>query len=132
MLGICYGMQLMARDLGGTLVPLAHREYGPAMLVVDARESPLLGRRSVPNRAYGCRTATASRSVPAGFRPLAHTERCAVAAIGDERRRIYGVQFHPEVVHTEAGKTVLENFLHRDRGHPPDWKMESFVERSDR
>jgi GMP synthase (glutamine-hydrolysing) len=128
-LGICYGLQLMARDLGGTLAPLAHREYGPAMLVVDARESPLLATVPAESRAWMSHGDSVTK-VPPGFRPLAHTERCAVAAMGDERRRLYAVQFHPEVFHTAAGKTVFQNFLHEIAGIPPDWKMESFVERS--
>ena len=128
-LGICYGLQLMARDLGGKLEPLAHREYGPAMLVVDAGESPLLGAVPSESRVWMSHGDSVTE-VPAGFRPLAHTARCAVAAIGDERRRMYAVQFHPEVFHTDAGKTVFQNFLHEIARIPPDWKMESFVERS--
>ena len=128
-LGICYGLQLMARDLGGKLEPLAHREYGPAMLVVDSRESPLLGAVPRESRVWMSHGDSVT-SVPAGFRPLAHTERCAVAAMGDEQRRMYAVQFHPEVFHTDAGKTVFQNFLHEIARIPPDWKMESFVERS--
>jgi GMP synthase (glutamine-hydrolysing) len=128
-LGICYGLQLMARDLGGTLAPLAHREYGPAKLVVDARESPLLATVPTESRAWMSHGDSVTE-VPPGFRPLAHTDRCAVAAMGDERRSIYAVQFHPEVFHTDAGKTVFQNFLHEIAGISPDWKMESFVERS--
>jgi GMP synthase (glutamine-hydrolysing) len=128
-LGICYGLQLMARDLGGRLEPLLHREYGPATLLVDARESPLLATIPAESRAWMSHGDSVTE-VPPGFRPLAHTERCAVAAMGDERRRIYAVQFHPEVFHTAAGKAVFENFLHEIAGIPADWKMESFVERS--
>ena len=128
-LGICYGLQLMARDLGGKLEPLAHREYGPAMLIVDARESPLLGAVPSESRVWMSHGDSVTQ-VPSGFRALAHTERCAVAAMGDERRRMYAVQFHPEVFHTDAGKTVFENFLHEIARIPPDWKMESFVDRS--
>lgn len=128
-LGICYGLQLMARDLGGKLAPLAHREYGPATLTVDARESPLLGAVPSQSRVWMSHGDSVVE-VPAGFRPLAHTERCAVAAMGDERRRLYAVQFHPEVFHTDAGRTVFENFLHEIARIPADWKMESFVETS--
>ena len=128
-LGICYGLQLMARDLGGKLAPLEHREYGPAMLTVDVRESPLLGAVPSESRVWMSHGDSVVK-VPDGFRPLAHTERCAVAAMGDERRRMYAVQFHPEVFHTDAGRTVFENFLHEIARIPPDWKMESFIERS--
>ena len=128
-LGICYGLQLMARDLGGKLEPLAHREYGPATLQVDARESPLLGAVPSESRVWMSHGDSVIE-VPQGFRALAHTERCAVAAMGDERRRLYAVQFHPEVVHTVAGRTVFENFLHEIARIPPEWKMESFVDRT--
>ena len=128
-LGICYGLQLMARDLGGKLAPLAHREYGPATLVVDARESPLLGKVPAESRAWMSHGDSVI-GVPPGFHTLAHTERCLVAAMGDERRRMYAVQFHPEVFHTDAGRKVFENFLHEIARIPPDWKMESFVDRS--
>lgn len=128
-LGICYGLQLMARDLGGKLAPLEHREYGPAMLTVDARESPLLGAVPSESRVWMSHGDSVV-AVPPGFRPLAHTSRCAVAAMGDERRRMYAVQFHPEVFHTDAGRTVFENFLHEIARIPPEWKMESFVDRS--
>ena len=128
-LGICYGMQLMAKDLGGKLVPLDHREYGPAMLSVDAIKSPLLRGVPAESRVWMSHGDSVIEP-PAGFGKLAHTSRCAVAAIGDEARRFYGVQFHPEVVHTEAGRIVLRNFLHDIARIPPTWKMESFVDRS--
>jgi GMP synthase (glutamine-hydrolysing) len=68
--------------------------------------------------------------LPAGFSALARTEHCAIAAMGDEKRRIYGVQFHPEVAHTDAGKQIIANFLRDVAQIEPAWKMESFVERS--
>ena len=126
-LGICYGLQLMARDLGGKLTPLSHREYGPATLTVDARETPLLAAVPSESRVWMSHGDSVV-DVPPGFRTLAHTDRCAVAAMGDERRRLYAVQFHPEVFHTDAGQTVFQNFLHEIARIPGDWKMESFVE----
>jgi GMP synthase (glutamine-hydrolysing) len=128
-LGICYGMQLIARDLGGELVPLDHREFGPAELRVDRADSALFF--GVPPE---CRVwmshGDSVLAPPPGFAVLAHTPRCALAAIGDETRRIYGVQFHPEVVHTACGTAVIENFLHRIAGIDGDWDMGSFVDRS--
>jgi GMP synthase (glutamine-hydrolysing) len=67
-------------------------------------------------------------AVPPGFAPLAHTARCAIAAMGDDARKMYGVQFHPEVVHTEAGTAILENFLHTIAAIPPTWRMDSWVD----
>jgi GMP synthase (glutamine-hydrolysing) len=127
-LGICYGMQLLARDLGGQLVPLDHAEFGPATLEIDARETFFAG---VPAQSRVWMSHGDSVLVPPeGFVVLAHTQRCNVAAIGNAERRIYGVQFHPEVVHTEAGRTILENFLYRVAGIAPSWKMDSFVEQA--
>ncbi|MBD5655109.1 MAG: glutamine-hydrolyzing GMP synthase [Candidatus Eremiobacteraeota bacterium] len=127
-LGICYGMQLLARDLGGTLVASHHREFGAAWLEI-VTPSLLLGGVSERSRAWMSHGDTVV-APPAGFTTLARTATCAIAAMGDTARRIYGVQFHPEVVHTEAGRAVIANFLHAVAGIAPAWKMESFVERS--
>jgi GMP synthase (glutamine-hydrolysing) len=127
LLGICYGMQLIAKHLGGALVPLEHSEFGPAQLALEYADAPLfLGvpRESRVWMSHGDSVTT----VPPGFRALAHTARCAIAAIGDDARRMYGVQFHPEVVHTEAGSAILENFLHTLAGIAPTWRMDSWVD----
>ena len=129
LLGICYGMQLIARDLGGELVPLGHAEFGPAQLENDAPQSSLFAGIPATSRvwmSHGDSVVTP----PAGFTSLAHTARCAIAAIGDETRKIFGVQFHPEVVHSEFGKSVIENFLHGIAGIDGSWEMDSFVDRS--
>jgi GMP synthase (glutamine-hydrolysing) len=127
-LGICYGLQLIARDLGGTIVQSTHREFGPAMLELAAA-SPLTEGVAQRSRVWMSHGDTV-RTPPAGFDALAQTATCAVAAIGDVRRRIYGVQFHPEVVHTEIGRRVIGNFLQGIAGIAPTWQMESFVERT--
>jgi GMP synthase (glutamine-hydrolysing) len=128
-LGICYGMQLLARDLGAELVPLDRAEYGPANLLVSDRDTPLL--RGVPDESRVWMSHGDSVvSLPEGYRPLASTARCNVAAMGSLEKKIYGVQFHPEVVHTEYGRTVLDNFLGEIAGLQRDWKIESFLERS--
>jgi GMP synthase (glutamine-hydrolysing) len=127
-LGICYGQQLIARDLGGTLARSAHSEFGPATLELVA-QSPLVGGVEPLTRAWMSHGDTV-KEPPAGFRTLARTAACPVAAMGDDARRIYGVQFHPEVAHSEAGKNVIANFLHEVAGIAPGWQMESFVDRS--
>ncbi len=127
--GICYGMQLLARHLGGELVKLDRAEYGPAILHVEVRESPLFAGVAATSRAWMSHGDSVVR-LPTGFATLASTERCAVASIGDSARRIYGVQFHPEVVHTEYGRAVLANFLRGIAEVPADWAMESFVDES--
>jgi len=128
-LGICYGMQLIARDLGASLVQLERREYGPAELKVDQPSSPLFQGAPAVSRAWMSH-GDSVLELPAGFHPLASTARNKIAAMGDDARRIYGVQFHPEVVQTEAGKQILVNFLHKIAAIGADWKMESFVERA--
>ncbi len=70
--------------------------------------------------------------LPEGYAALASTERCRVAAMGNLEKKIYGVQFHPEVVHTQHGRTVLDNFLGKIAGLRRDWKIESFLEKTDR
>jgi GMP synthase (glutamine-hydrolysing) len=125
-LGICYGMQLMARELGGTIVRSQHREFGAAALEI-VHASPLMSGVAATSRAWMSHGDTVL-APPAGFEILARTSTCAVAAMGDVGRKLYGVQFHPEVVHTEAGKAVIANFLHAVAGIAPAWKMDSFVE----
>jgi GMP synthase (glutamine-hydrolysing) len=127
LLGICYGMQLLAKHLGGNLVPLAHREFGPATLTVDRIQAPLLLGVPRESRVWMSHGDSVTE-VPPAFTALAHTDRCAIAAMGDDARGIYGVQFHPEVVHTEAGTAILQNFLHQVAGIAPAWEMSSFVD----
>jgi GMP synthase (glutamine-hydrolysing) len=128
-LGICYGMQLLARDIGAELVPLDQAEYGPATLVVGERETPLFDGVPEESRVWMSHGDSVV-ALPEGYRALASTARCHVAAIGNPEKKIYGVQFHPEVVHTEHGRTVLDNFLHEIAGLGRDWKMESFLDSS--
>jgi len=127
-LGICYGMQLLARDLGAHLVKLDHAEYGPATLSVVG-ETPLF--KGIPQRSRVWMSHGDSViKLPEGFVQTGQTERCNVAAMANEARKIYGVQFHPEVVHTQSGKQLLHNFLHEIAGISSDWKMENFVDRA--
>jgi GMP synthase (glutamine-hydrolysing) len=127
LLGICYGMQLIAKHLGGALVPLEHREFGPAQLFTERSDAPLLLGIPHESRVWMSHGDSVT-AVPPGFAPLAHTARCAIAAMGDDARKMYGVQFHPEVVHTEAGTAILENFLHTIAAIPPTWRMDSWVD----
>jgi GMP synthase (glutamine-hydrolysing) len=126
-LGICYGMQLIARHLGAELVKLDRAEYGPATLELQSNRSELFSGVPMQSRVWMSHGDSVTK-LPAGFETLASTQRCAVAAIGDPLRKIYGVQFHPEVVHTEFGRALLGNFLHTIAGIADDWKMESFVD----
>jgi GMP synthase (glutamine-hydrolysing) len=126
--GICYGMQLMALQLGGTLIASEHREYGPANLELIA-DNPLM--QSVPevSRVWMSHGDTVTE-MPPGFVKLGRTNRCELALIGDPQRKFYGVQFHPEVVHSAHGKEFITNFLREIAHIPPEWRMDRFVDDS--
>jgi GMP synthase (glutamine-hydrolysing) len=130
-LGICYGMQLLARKAGARLVKLDHAEYGPATLVVDDRKTPFFDGVPDESRVWMSHGDSVVK-LPPGFVPLGSTARCHVAAMGNAKKKIYGTQFHPEVWHTEHGRTILANFLHEIAGLGDEWKMESFVEQATR
>ncbi len=121
-LGICYGMQLMARDLGGAVVPSPNREYGLAEMSVNDTSSILEGTPSLQKvwMSHGDHVD----QVPAGFVVLARTTNTDIAAMADIRRRFVGLQFHPEVKHTPHGTMVLERFLELT-GAKRDWNPEA-------
>jgi GMP synthase (glutamine-hydrolysing) len=108
-------------------VKLEHAEYGPATLQVDEPSSPLFAHVALDSRVWMSHGDSVVR-LPDGFSALASTPRCAVAAMGDAGRRTYGVQFHPEVVHTQYGRRILRNFLCDIARVPADWTMGSFVD----
>lgn len=128
-LGICYGMQELARAAGGTVVPNEIREFGKAELVVDAVHAPIFDGVPGHSQAWMSHGDTVT-AMPQGFVALAHTSTCAVAAMGDPQRGWYGVQFHPEVKHTEHGRVVLHNFLRKVVGLKQRWEMSSFIDRA--
>ena len=132
-LGICYGMQAMALLLGGKVEPSPHREYGRAEVALEAPDPLFEG--VVPDTAAGCVTVWMSHgdtvlAPPPGFRRLATTRSTPVAAMASPERRLYAVQFHPEVAHTPQGQRVLENFLFQLAGLKPGWSMRSFVDQA--
>jgi GMP synthase (glutamine-hydrolysing) len=129
-LGICYGMQLLAQELGGTVEPGQRREFGHAQLEVVEREAPLL--RGLPERpavwmSHGDQVAT----LPPGFESLARTSTCPIAAMGRpasaQAPAVVALQFHPEVAHTPQGLTVLQNFCYDLCGCSPTWTAGSFI-----
>ncbi len=125
-LGICYGMQWMASELGGKVVRAGRREYGPATLRVDD-DSGLLQGLAESTRVWMSH-GDQVQQLPPGFRRLAHTESCPVAAMADARRGLYGLQFHPEVVHTPEGTRILRSFLFDVAGCAGGWSMADFVQ----
>ena len=126
-LGICYGVQLMAYNLGGQVIPSKKREYGFATLRVHDRGGLLAGVKDREQvwMSHGDRLDI----VPPGFILCGSTANTRAAAIEDRARRFYGVQFHPEVIHTKEGKKVLANFLFRLAGLRAEWSIASFIER---
>lgn len=123
-LGLCYGCQLTAHLLGGTVGHTDTSEYGKTEVVYE--KSPLT--KDIPEKAVCWMSHTDSvKALPAGFKKLAHTDNCPYAAFGDEARKIYGVQFHPEVNHTQYGTQLLHNFLYEVCGAAGDWTMSNFV-----
>ena len=127
-LGICYGMQLLAYQLGGQVQPVSHREYGHAVLHQSVADSPIFA--DLPDSmpvwmSHGDRID----EMPPGFVSLAYTENSPIAAMGNDSGLI-GLQFHPEVVHTPYGKSVLDNFVKRICGCSGSWTSANFVAHS--
>ena len=123
-LGICYGCQLMAHTLGGTVEKASASEYGKAQVRYAA--SPLTEGMPASAVCWMSHTDRITR-LPEGFRALAESDNCPYAAFGNESKKLYGVQFHPEVNHTFNGTVILKNFLYGVCGAAGDWTMSNFV-----
>jgi GMP synthase (glutamine-hydrolysing) len=128
-LGICYGMQLMADTLGGTVAPAPQREFGHAMVKVTGNGQSAALFADVPNEirvwaSHGDFVAAA----PSGFTVVATSANAPVAAMADPSRALYALLFHPEVVHTDSGLEILRNYAYNICGCTGDWTMASFVE----
>jgi GMP synthase (glutamine-hydrolysing) len=124
-LGICYGMQLITYMLGGKVKRTKSREYGKAELFIDDNKGIFHNLSS--NITSWMSHGDYINKPPKGFFAIAHTLNSPIAAITNRSRRIFGVQFHPEVVHTQRGTQILENFLFKVCGCFPRWTMESFI-----
>lgn len=128
-LGVCYGLQLLAHTLGGRVAPAQEREYGAATIHITGAESLLFA--DLPDTlqvwmSHGDRV----EHLPDGFLSVANSSNSPLAAISDEKRRLYGLQFHPEVVHTQHGRDILANFVKRICGCSGDWTAGNFIEES--
>jgi GMP synthase (glutamine-hydrolysing) len=125
-LGICYGAQLMARLLGGKVAKAKRREYGPAELMIKSRKSIFKGLslREPVWMSHGDKIM----KLPRGFQVIGQTANSLIAAMKNPKAKLFAVQFHPEVVHTPAGKKILRNFLFRTCGLHASWNMHSFVQ----
>ncbi len=133
-LGICYGMQVMAAQLGGEVIASTHREFGYAMVTPLGESRLLEGLNDTPDAdepslhvwmSHGDRVKT----LPPGFHTIASTPNAPLAGMADESRRFYGVQFHPEVTHTDQGQAMIERFVRDICGCPDTWNPGSIVAR---
>jgi GMP synthase (glutamine-hydrolysing) len=135
-LGICYGMQTMAEQLGGRVEPGTVREYGYAEVRARGHTKLLDGIEDIRTpEGHGLLKVWMSHGdkvveVPPGFKLMASTEACPIAGMADESRRFYGVQFHPEVTHTLQGKAILTRFVYDICGCAGDWTMPDYVTES--
>lgn len=127
-LGICYGMQAITKQLGGTVTPGTRKEYGHAILHLSRMDSPLftgLPETTAVWMSHGDKI----EDIPEGFTALAYTENTPVAVMGNDQN-IFGLQFHPEVIHTPEGKNILKNFIYRICCCRGTWTIGNFIEES--
>ncbi len=127
-LGICYGMQVLTKPLGGQVAPGGKREYGHAILHLSDAELPLFAGLPTSSPVWMSH-ADRIEEMPPGFSALAYTENSPVAVIGNNEN-IFGLQFHPEVAHTPEGKNILKNFVYRVCGCQGNWTMGNFISES--
>ena len=129
-LGICYGMQLVTHLSGGEVAKSKHREYGRADLTIDDKSDLFRGIGTDGSTVVWMSHGDRIERMPPGFRSIAHTGNSPIAAMkrDDHKRRIYCLQFHPEVVHTPEGTTLLRNFVYDICHCKPTWTMQSYVD----
>lgn len=125
-LGICYGMQLLAHRLGGMVAGSSRREFGPAGLQLNGFDNPLFA--GWPAGTVWMSHGDKVERLPAGFIPLAHSDNSPFAAAADPKRNYYALQFHPEVAHTQQGQLLLQNFVQAICNCRPDWTPANFIE----
>jgi GMP synthase (glutamine-hydrolysing) len=129
-LGICYGLQLFADRFGGKVDSAARREYGKAELTIDDQSDMFAGlEKTLPVwMSHG----DALSRIPDGFEPIAHSHNAPICAIRNQQKKMFGVQFHPEVAHTPQGKTILSNYLFNVCGAKGNWTSASFIEQAEK
>jgi GMP synthase (glutamine-hydrolysing) len=126
-LGICYGLQLLTHHLGGLVEEAGDHEYGRALLKIKGERPLFAGLEGGPERSVWMSHGDRVVRLPPGFEVLATSENSPFAAIGHTQKPIFGLQFHPEVVHTDAGDQILANFVHEICGCSGSWTVEAFV-----
>lgn len=128
-LGLCYGAQLMMHLLGGEVRRATEREYGKTEMTLDDPVSPVYEGVPKESIVWMSHNDYISKAAP-GFRIIAHTKNCPVAAAEDESRKLYAFQYHPEVLHSQYGTQMIRNFVRNICGCSGDWRMEDFAERT--
>ena len=127
-LGICYGAQLMASELGGDVLPATRREYGPATVTLTESDGLFVGLER--DQPVWMSHGDSITRLPEGFRATAQTDSTQFAGLVDTSRNLYGIQFHPEVVHTPRGRDVLRNFVFGIAGAKPTWTPANFIDQT--
>ena len=127
-LGICYGLQAITHQLGGKVIPVTKREYGHAVLHISDRNAPLFAGLEEAITVWMSH-GDSIQEMPPGFKAIGHTENTPLAAISNDKR-LYGIQFHPEVVHTPQGKEILRNFAINVCGCKGNWTIGNFISES--
>lgn len=127
-LGICYGMQIITDKFSGEIVPTNKREYGPAQIIVDRNDQ--LIDKNMQNTTVWMSHGDIIKKLPDSFEAVAHTQNSPYAVIRNRSKNIWAIQFHPEVVHTQKGKQLLENFARKICSITDMWNMENFIDRS--
>ncbi len=126
-LGICYGLQLLAYEMGGEVDKSAKREFGRAELIIDDRQCAIFSDLPGTNSVWMSHGDKLTK-LPEGFRAVAHSNNSPICAVVNDKKKIYGVQFHPEVVHTTCGAQILANFLFDVAGLKSGWNAANFIE----
>ncbi|GAI90014.1 unnamed protein product, partial [marine sediment metagenome] len=127
-LGICYGFHLIIHHLGGKIKPFTHKEYGKTKIDIlqSKRLLDSLEKEEIVWMSHGDQVEI----MPEGFEVIAKTSTCPIAAYANDNLRLYGVQFHPEVIHTEKGATILENFITKIVHAKKEWKLDNWIEKT--
>lgn len=128
-LGICYGVQLFAQFLGGKVEKGQKREYGKGTLTIKDKSCELFAQLPAQLQVWNSHGDKLTK-ISTGFKPVAITENSEYAAIENRARKFFGLQFHPEVVHTPRGKEIISNFVHRICGCGKDWTMRNYIEQA--
>jgi GMP synthase (glutamine-hydrolysing) len=128
-LGICYGLQLTAHTLGGDVIPGTAREYGKAQLLISKPDNKLFQNISTDLQVWMSHGDKLSK-LPEGFEVIASTYNTEYAAVMNEKKQFYGIQFHPEVVHTHQGTEIIQNYCYKICGCTGNWNMESYIQSS--